>query len=42
MRELQQELVDAQNIFSKEILERLNNKITSQCDKLKNLRFVNY
>jgi hypothetical protein len=29
MRESQQELINAQNTFSKEILERLNNRITS-------------
>jgi len=42
MKELQQESIDAQNTLSKEIFERLNNKITSQCDKLKDLKLVTY
>ena len=42
MRESQQELVDTQNTFSKEILEKLGDKITSQCDKLKDLKLVNH
>jgi len=42
MRESQQELIDAQNTLWKEILKRLNNRITSQCDKLKDLKLVDY
>lgn len=42
MRELQQELIDAQNTLSKKNFEKLSDKITSQCDKLKDLKFVNY
>ncbi len=42
MRELQQKLIDTQNTLSKKILEKLSNKITSQCDKLKDLKLVNY
>jgi len=42
MRELQQESVDAQNTLSKEILERLGDILTSQCDKLEGLGLVDY
>ncbi len=42
MREPQQESVGAQNTLSKEILERLGDRITSQCDKLEGLGLVDY
>ncbi len=42
MREPQQTSVGAQNTLSKETLERLGDRITSQCDELEMLGLVDY
>jgi len=42
LQKLQQKSVDTLNTFSKKILEKLNNRIISQYNKLENWKLVDY